>query len=712
MPHRRPYHPSSYPSREAWLAAGVVALCAPHAGAQGVPGEQQVVVTGSVVERLQRDAPYAISLVGAEALRGAGPMVNLSEAMARVPGLVVANRNNYAQDLQISARGYGARAGFGVRGVRLVVDGIPATMPDGQGQVSHAVLANADRVEVLRGPYSVLYGNSSGGVIALVSGPARAGRAEVAADAGSFGLGQLRLSLATPLSPTLDVRATVSTLEWEGFRPHASAHKTSGAVRLGWRDGDDQVVLHVNGLDQPAEDPLGLTRAQFDADERQTTSQATQFDTRKTTRQQQVGVQWKHRIGPGVETALMAYAGTRDVTQWLAITAATQAVPRHGGGVIDFARGYGGLDARITWRGDAIDLVAGVAHDRQQDDRQGYLNYTGPATSPVYGGLGALRRDETNRARSTDAYVQAEGRVGDALAWSAGVRGGRVSLQSADRYLANGDDSGARRDAYVNPVLGLRWDATRALTLHASAARGFESPTLGELAYRPDGSGGFNTALKAQKSRQLEAGAKWRVGALAVDAAVFRIGTVDEIGVATNSGGRQSFQNIGRTQRRGGELQLTWQPQRGWRGLVAATWLDATTRDGFLTCAGIPCTAPDLPVPAGSRIAGTQRTNLYGELAWVPHANADIGIEVRHTSPLVANDANTEAAPATTLLALRARHRHTLAPGLTLDVLARLDNATGRRWVGSVIVNDANGRYYEPGTPRAVWLGLRLAQAF
>jgi iron complex outermembrane receptor protein len=690
----------------------LAAFCTTVAHAQA---EQTIVVTGSVVERNVRDAPYAISVIDADTLRTSGPQVNLSEAMARVPGLTVANRNNYAQDLQISSRGFGARAGFGVRGVRLYTDGIPASMPDGQGQVSHFALSSAERIEVLRGPFSVLYGNSSGGVIAAVTAPAREGRVEFGADAGRFGLRQLRLGIAAPLGNGFDLRASAADFEWDGFRPHSEARKKSGAVRLGWTGTSDRVVVHLNALDQPADDPLGLSHAQFDDDPYQTAPQAETFDTRKTTRQAQAGVQWRHRFvaaGPLAESAVTLYSGERAVTQWLAIPAATQASPRHGGGVIDFDRAYHGVDARLTWRWDRVDVVTGVASERQRDDRRGFLNYSGTEDAPVYGDTGTLRRDEQNRAKSNDVYAQAEWQATQALALVGGVRSGRVTLSAADHYLSNGDDSGSRRFTFTNPVLGLRWTVMPTLTLHASMARGFESPTLGELAYRPDGTGGFNSELEPQKSRQFEIGAKWRDGAWSADAALFSIDVDDEIGVATNAGGRQSFRNVGRTRRQGGELAVRWDFAPRWRAQVAATLLDATYRDGFLACAGIPCFEPSVPVPSGNRIAGTQRGTAFAELAWQPRPGTDLGVEVRHASPLVANDVNDDRAERYTLLALRASHRYALPQGFALDLLARLDNVTDKVYTGSVIVNDANGRYFETGTPRAWWLGLRLSRAF
>ncbi len=682
------------------------------------PSSETVVVTGSTSERRQADAPYAISVVDGEQLRASGPQINLSEAMARVPGMVVANRNNYAQDLQISSRGFGARAGFGVRGLRILTDGIPASGPDGQGQVSHFDLAGIQRIEVLRGPFSVLYGNSSGGVIATVSAPVREARAEAGVDVGSFGLRQIRLGAAAPISSELDIRAAASAMQTDGFRPQSEAKKQTGNVRLGWQTTNDRVVVIANVLNQPANDPLGLTRAQLDADARQTTSQATSFDTRKELSQYQLGGQWRHRFssqGGLAEGSFTAYTGKRAVTQWLAIAAGTQNNPRHGGGVIDFDRDFEGADARLTWRfGTGIEVVTGVAVERQRDDRRGYLNYTGTSDEPSYGAIGTLRRQEVNKASSQDIYAQGEFTLANDLTLNAGLRGGKVKLNASDRYLDNGDDSGSRSFNYANPVLGLRWKAAPGLNVHASLAQGFESPTLGELAYRPDGTGGFNAELDPQKSKQLEVGAKWRSadGMFAVDAAVFRIEVDNEIGVATNAGGRQSFRNVGRTTRQGLETALGLKLSPQWRAAAALTLLDAKYKDGFLACAGIPCTAPSVPVAAGNRIAGTQKGLAFAELVWTPISRTELGLETRVASGITVNDTNTEGSGRSTLFALRARHVIPLPGNVELDLLTRLDNATNKTVVGSVLVNDANGRYFEPGAPRSWLLSAKVVKKF
>ena len=682
------------------------------------PGEPvpQVVVTGTPVAVRSVDAPYAISVVDADAMRSAGPLINLSEAMARVPGLVVRNRTNDAQDLQVSARGFGARAGFGVRGLRIYADGIPATMPDGQGQVAHLDLAGAERIEVLRGPFSALYGHSSGGVIALFTAPAKRDEAEAAADAGSFGLRQGRLGAAARFGESLDLRVNAAVVDNEGFRRQAASNRRLTNLRAGWQHGDDRLLLLISDHRQRADDPLGLTRAQFDLDPRGTAPQALQFDTRKTIAQTQAGLQWQHRFrGEWLRDGrLVVYNGTREVTQWLAIPPATQAGPRHGGGVVDFARDYRGADARLTWRVAGADVVSGVAVEKQDDDRRGYNNFSGPASAPLQvGTTGALRRDERNRADTREAYLEASASPAAAWGWSAGLRGGRARLRANDRFLANGDDSGQLSYHYTNPVAGLRWTVRPGWTLHAGAARGFESPTLGELAYRPDGAGGFNTALKGQASRQFELGSKVRGPGFSVDAALFAIDTRDEIGVMTNLGGRSSFQNTGRTRRHGAEAALAWSPLPTLQVQLAASVLRARYLDGFLTCAGPPCSAPTLPVPAGHRIPGAPAATGYAELAWTPTAGVgEFAVEWRASGRTAVNDANTEFAPGHALASLRWRHALPLGGADTLELLLRADNLFDRRHVGSVIVNDGNGRFLEPGAPRSVLLSVRWKHGF
>ena len=714
------------------LLACLAANAPPAAWAQARAGD--VVITGSATAQRALDTPFAITAIDASALRDGGPMVNLSEVMARVPGLVVNNRNNYAQDLQISSRGFGARAAFGVRGLRLYADGIPATMPDGQGQVAHFDLAGAQRIEVLRGPFSVLYGNSSGGVIALFTAPVKQAQAEVSLDAGSFGLQQGRVSLAAPLGVGFDLRASYSDLRVDGFRPQSAAERSLGNLRLGWQGGADTVTLLVSDHNQRAQDALGLTAAQFAANARQTVSLALpfnpatplvdQFNTRKTIRQTQAGVNWRHRFGDdGVlrESQLTVYGGSRGVTQWQAITVGAQTSARSGGGVVDFDRAYGGVEGKLTLRLADTDLVLGVNRETLKDDRLGNENFTGSGAGRVLGVTGKLRRDETNRATTTEGFAQASTALAAGWDVTGGVRSGRVAMRTSDHFptpftLANPDDSGTLAYSYVNPAIGLRWSPAPDWALHASVARGFESPTLGELAYRSGANnaaaGGFNTDLKGQTSRQFELGAKWRTAAAELDAALFNADTANEIGVLSNTGGRSVFQNVGHTRRYGAELSGLWRAAPGLRLQAAASWLHATYRDGFVTCTATPCAAAAVPVAAGNRIAGTQSSSGWAEAAWRPGGLAaglpgELALEWRAVARTLANDTNSAAAAGYALAHLRWSASLPLGPADSIEALARIDNLFDRVHVGSVIVNDSNQRFFEPGAPRSALLSLR-----
>lgn len=758
---RRPLRPT-FPLTPLFAASAL--LCASFAAhAQQAATLQPVVVSGSGFEQRAFDAPFSVGIVDAEDLRSGGLMVNLSEAMARIPGITVNNRNNYAQDQQISSRGFGARSSFGVRGMRLYTDGIPATMPDGSGQVSHFDLAGAQRIEVLRGPFSALYGNSSGGVISLVSEPVKDRYAEIDVDAGRFGTRQVRATVQAPLSDTpgrgFDIRASISRFETDGFRPQSEAERTSGNVRLGWTGDSDKVVVSFNHTDQPALDPLGLSLALFQANPYQTfeqalpqdaPGQAARYNTRKDLKQDQVGASWRHRfdgLGALSESALTAYFGQRSVTQWQAIAPGTaptgQFAAKTAGAVIDFDRDYAGVDGRLVWRwqlegGRSAQVVAGAAYEEATEDRRGFQNFIGSGAARVLGVTGELRRDEKNKVHTKDVYAQGEVEFVKDWVATLGLRSGKVDFTSSDSYcrraagqvpcsdlgpLTNADDSGSLNYSYTNPVAALQWRATPELNVYLSGGRGFESPTLSELAYRPDGQPGFNTALQAQTSRQVEVGAKWRPAGtgLAIDAALFEARTDNELGVATNAGGRSSFQNVGKTTRKGAELSAGWQPTTHWSAALALTFLGAEYDNSFKTCYGVtpPCTNNGLTVPAGTRIAGTSPRNAYAELAWRPFGTAatEFAAELRAQGRVATNDLNAAGAAddftsGWSTVGLRARQQYQLGAQSHLEVLARLDNAFDRVYAGSAIVNEGNRRFFEAGAPRSWLLGVKWRQGF
>lgn len=680
----------------------------------------QVTVSATRSEAAPFDVPASVEVIDGARLRAAGrPEINLSESLALVPGVTARDRQNHAQDLQLSIRGFGARSAFGVRGVRIYADGIPATMPDGQGQLSHIDLASAGRVELLRGPFSVLYGNSSGGVLQVFTEPGQGPPTVMPSLAvGSDGLVRpgLRISGSTP---ALGYVVSANRFSTDGWREHSSAARGLANARLDIKraEGSEWTVV-ANTVELRADDPLGLTRAQFEAAPRSADASATLFNTRKTVRQSQLGLIHEGRLAGGERLRLMVYGGQRDTEQFQAIPTAPQGSPLHPGGVIGLERRYAGTDLRWTSQTSLaqgpLEVVAGLSYDRMQEHRRGWQNFSGT----TLGVQGALRRDEDNLVSNLDPYLQAVWKFAPRWSLTAGVRRSTVRFSSSDRYVTgiNGNDGGEVRYGATLPVVGLMYAWSPQLHVYAALGRGFETPTFNELAYRPDGTAGLNFALRPSRSGNLEVGIKGRPRAgnrlrSEWSAALFQTSTRDEIVTQTNSGGRSTFQNAGATRRRGLELAWSAALAPAWQFQLSQTWLDARYRDAFAACSATPCTVPTQLVPAGNRIPGTARSVSAAEIAWQPARGWRAGAELRRSSRVYVNDTNSEAAPSFTTVALHAGYVFDLR-GWALSASARIDNVLDRRYAGSVIVNEGNGRFFEAAPQRSYVLKLAGNYAF
>jgi iron complex outermembrane receptor protein len=702
------------------IAAGTAWLASPgaaHSQAADPPQTlQPVTVTATRTETPAFDVPASIDSVGAETIRDGKLQVNISESLGAIPGLAARDRQNYAQDVQISVRGFGARSTFGIRGVRLYVDGIPATLPDGQGQISNVDLGSAERIEVLRGPFSALYGNSSGGVIQVftedgygpptVSFSLAGGSNDVQREGIKFSGGTDRFGYV----------GSASHFYTGGYREHSAAERNIGNAKFTWRPDDgSKLTFVVNSVALPeAQDPLGLSRAQYDSNPRGVDPSATNFNTRKTVDQTQVGLIYERRIDAVNSLRAMVYDGHRNTLQFQSIPVATQGNPLNPGGVIALGRDYQGTDLRWTAKTSLADrpftLVAGLAYDNLDEHRFGYQNFIGD----TLGVQGALRRDEDNKVWNFDQYAQIAWQLTPALRLDAGVRHSAVRFKSTDNYIVgpNGDDSGASDYDATLPVLGLLFAVTDDVHLYATAGKGFETPTLNELAYRPNGQTGLNFGLQAARSNSLEAGVKTRVAGIGdLNAAVFQTRTSNEIVTLTNSGGRSTYQNAGATRRTGVELSWSQRWFENLRAQAAYTWLDAIYKDGFTTCTSAPCTTPNVAVGSGNRIPGLAANAFYGSLAWTPPQGWRGGVEARAVSKVYVNDTNSDQAPGYVIASLNGGYAAQIA-NWTLAGFARLDNLFDRKYAGSVIVNEGNGRYFEPAPGRTWLLGVSGSVSF
>nr|WP_288452165.1 TonB-dependent receptor [uncultured Pseudomonas sp.] len=664
------------------------------------------VVSGSRSEAQSFDLPFSVDSIDREQISDGQLGINASEVLTRVPGLVVQNRQNYAQDLQISSRGFGARSAFGVRGLKLITDGIPASTPDGQGQAATFNLDTAERIEVLRGPASTLYGSNAGGVIQVFSRDG-AGRPRIGAETliGSDGLSRNHLTAegeADGMGFVLDA----SRMDTDGYRDHSAARRDQTFAKLNFKpDEDSKLALIYSSLEQNGtQDPLGQAWEAYKADPRSVATNALDFNTRKSIDHQQLGANYERYFGDSTLQTTV-YAGKRRVVQYLAIPRGPQNNPNNSGGVVDFDREFHGGSIRWLQPVDGISgdlrLVFGLDYDQSRDDRRGYENFSGASN----GVKGNLRRDEVDTVTSLDPYAQATWTIGN---WTmqGGLRYSTVEVDVDDKYIvgANGDDSGTKRYEKATPSVSVGYAFTPDLNGYVSVGKGFETPSQAELAYS-QGNAGFNYSLEPSESTQYEIGLKARVARdTRINAAIFQINTDDEIVVLENRDGRTSYQNAGKTLRRGFELGVESQFTEQWSAALAYTYLAATYDSRFV--------AGNNSIDKGNDLPGVPRTTLFGELAWKPVDGISTAFEGLYRSKVYVEDTNTEkAAPSYTVFNWRTRFEQHFGPWKTHQTL-RLDNLLDRQYVGSVIVGDGNSRFYEAAPGRSWYAGAGIEYQF
>lgn len=662
------------------------------------------------VRRPVSSLPGAASTLDSDALRDGQRQVNLSEALQRVPGVTALNRQNYAQDLQIQSRGYGARSTFGIRGIRMIVDGIPASAADGQGQAASFPLSSLDRVEVLRGPLALLYGNAAGG--AIVGSTDLRAQPGIEADGWGGSHGSRRLALRADAGReegAWRLRALASAFETDGARAHSAARREQFNAIAEWAPTQsDTLRLTANGLRQPlAQDPLGLDRATYRRDPHATDPVATRFDTRKTIVENQFGLRWRHEDA-SAEWWVGGHGGRREIEQFLAVPIQAQRAASSAGGVIDLRRDSHGIDIGRRWTSARGNVALGVEVAELREARRGHENFVGddPSTARL-GVRGRLRRNERNRLSATEVYFVADTRFDNDWSLLAGARRTWQRFDSADRYLANGDDSGHRREADHAWSLGMVREYAQGEWFF-SYGRGFESPTLTESAYRPDGGAGFNRALRNAHTGAWEVGGRWRSGNAAhrAEIALYRIDGDDEIVPALSRGGRASFANAGSTRRIGLEFGASGAVSEHWRYALAASWIDARFIEDYRFFVATGAVLDERRVEAGARIPGIPHADLFAELAWRSrNGHWNSALELRAVGAIAVDDRNTDFAAGHAQFAWRGQWSP--RAGSPLSLYARIDDLSDRARAGSVIVNEANGRFFEPTSGREITLGLR-----
>ncbi|MEZ0231644.1 MAG: TonB-dependent receptor family protein [Methylophilaceae bacterium] len=661
-----------------------------------------VVVTATRIGQKSFDLPVAIDLVRKDQIQDGQLGMTLSESLIRVPGITAQNRTQMAQDPQISTRGFGARSAFGVRGVRVYVDGIPLTMPDGQGQPGNVDLDVVRGIEVMRGPFSALYGNSSGGVVQMLTENAPK-TPEISGGVmfGSYGT-QKESVRAAGTSEGIEYLVNYSNYKSDGYRDHSANQKEQGTAKFKINLNEDtKLTTLVNWFDQDADDPLGSTRAMAFSNPKSVVPAAINANTRVSRSNTQVGFNLEHAINSDNSLTFISYVGTRDNLQILSTNA-----PGTNARASKIAREFYGTDIRWDNKGSFLEkpytFSLGTAYGKSTDDRTD--------TNILLAGapINVLNRNEKDTAKNFDQYAQAKWSVLENLDLHAGVRHTKIRLEIDDNLLAvGGDNSGNLTYQKTTPVFGAIWKVTPLFNLYANYGKGFETPTFVEVAYRNAAATSTpNLGLKPSESRNMEIGAKAFLSDNTIaNLSIFKTLTDDEIIVSNVSSGITSYTNANKTKRNGAEASIESKLPYNVTLFGAYTLLNAKFDSDFTNNSGL--------IEAGNVIPGTYHTQIYGEAAW-KHTPTGFrtAFEARHNSKSYVNDLNTDSAPSYTIFNIRAGFEQKLA-NWRFSEYARIENIFDKDYIGSVKLNDyTNGRSFEPAAGRNWLIGLNANYRF
>ncbi len=663
---------------------GADAAAAGHALAENV---ERLVVTATRARRPRAATAAAISVVDERALRHGRATSGLDESLARVPGVLVQNAGNQAQDERLQIRGFGTRAAFGVREIKIVTDGLPETLPDGQTQLDHLDLGLIDNVEVMRGPGAALWGNAAGGVIHLTTrAPSAAAPFEATALGGSFGLARGAVLGSLQVGPTGGFLGS-SFFRIDGYRGHSAARWTTATARVVHQLADDSTLrLLVDAVDAPlADDPGGLTRQQADADPRQAQARNVQFDAGETVQQVRLGLAADRAVGAHTLTGYM-YGLWRDFANFLPVA------PNQGFGVVQFQRWSPGGGATWAWTGELAgwrtDTTLGADGQFMRDDRQRYANDDG-----VQGVLGL---DQIERVSAAGVFGRWALWPSDDVELAAALRGDITVFDVDVRYPTDGIGSGQRTMGAPSPAVSVLWNPDAATTLWANVGTAFQTPTTTELV-NPNAPG-LDPSIEPQRSLTGEIGSRLRLAhGIETGVAVFYTRLRDEIVPYQLESGQVAFRNAGLSRRYGLELDglvpLPWALE--WTGaaaLIDAEYLDYTTAEGNFD---------------GDDEPGIPPWTVYQELAWRPVEGPWLALEMQAVGRMWADDANDARSDSWILLGLRGGWPFAWGDRV-VEPFFGLRNLADVSYDAVLRINATGGRFYEPGATLNAFAGVRV----
>jgi iron complex outermembrane receptor protein len=650
-----------------------------------------ITITATRVEKNIDEIPAAVSTVGQDEIQLGNEQLGLDESLAGVPGLFMLNRYNFAQDLRASIRGFGARSSFGIRGIKIIVDGIPETLPDGQGSVDGIDIGSANRITVIRGPASSLYGNASGGAILVESekGPLEP-FASTRATFGDFGFRNMQLKTGGE-SGRFNYLVNLSDTTTDGYRDHSEYENTQLNGRFETiLKGGSSLLATVHHTDQPvANDPGSLTESDAEDDPEQARAQNETFDAGEDLQQTRLGLLYKTSFSGGRDLETRVYNTQRDFSNKL---------PFQNGGAVKLDRDFTGAGLKFTLQSDLAGrpnrLLMGVDYDRQDDDRRRFDNLSGT--------LGALTFEQNELVTSLGTYLQNETQLSDSVELTAGIRYDDIEFDVDDKFLADGDDSGKVDLDQTSPMVGISVGLGGETYLYATISTAFETPTTTEFA-NPDG-GGFNQSLEPQESTNYEIGIKGQDEKQRFELALFHIDVDNELTPFELAAqpGRTFFENAGSSTRDGLELAYSRQFTQQIGFSTTYTYSDFEF-DRF--------TDADGDVFDDKQIPGIPKELLYLELSWFEENGFYATWDWTYTGELYADNANQTTVDSSQVSNLRLGYNGTFGD-LEVAPFLGVNNLFDEDYNNNIRINAFGDRYYEPAPERNAYIGISIRADF
>lgn len=630
------------------------------------------------------EAPLSLSVQTRDGVeRIASPAITLDRLTYDLPGVWISNRENFALGERVVIRGIGWRAAFGVRGLQVVMDGIPLTTADGQSILNIIDPAFVQRLELLRGPASTFWGNSSGGVLYFTTSPPAntAPSVRFRTLAGSYGLKKGEVQISQQIG-SLNLNGYTSYLYEEGYRDHSSVKLSRSAINgqmpLTGRSG--LKFFGAYAAMPRADHPGSLTREQADTDPRQARSYFAENNAGKESWQGQLGTTYYLDTSYGMLNATF-YGIRRKLHNPLPFA------------YIDVGRWAGGGRLTLQHTRSALHWSAGLETKFQYDDRKNFNSVQGTAGDQTL-------LDQLETVWNTAFFTRAAYPLGH-LTISAGLRFDWLRFHAADHLLVDGDQSGSRTFTAFSPSVGLKYSYGSG-HWYANFSTAFEAPTTTELVNRPGGTGGFNPSIEPEHTYGVETGVRGTVGKrLAYDMAVYGLWINDMLlPYQIQDSDRVYYRNQGSTRHLGLETRLQWQATDNLQTVISYTLVNAEFTNAYAQAGNLSLT--------NNKIPGIPPHHFGGSLSWSPRSWW-FRLALEGTDSYYVNNQNTSRNGGYTVLNFRvSRPELKLSKAVALSPFLALNNLADKKYNGSVSINARGDRYYEPAAGRNFRIGFAL----